>query len=143
MVFSVKLYLLTVPIFFLVDLLWLGVVARDVYQSRLGHLLASEVNWIAAMIFYLIYITGILLFAVVPGLAADSLRKTMRWAAAFGFFTYMTYELTNAATLPEWPWSIVIIDTLWGVALCTVVALASHLIGLRLKKYASPDPAGD
>ena len=137
MTFYIKLYLLTLPIFFVVDLLWLGVIARDIYQSRLGHLLVAEVNWIAAIVFYLIYIAGILLCAVVPGLAAESMRKTLSCAAAYGFFTYMTYELTNAATLPGWPLSVVIIDTTWGILLCTVVALASHLIGRRLRSSSS------
>lgn len=132
MLFYLKLYLLTVPVFFLLDMLWLGVVARDFYRSNLGHLLSDRVDWPAAIIFYLIYIGGILLFAVAPGLAADSLRKTALWAASFGFFTYATYELTNRATLPDWPMKIVLVDTLWGVALCTLVAIAAHLIGKQL-----------
>lgn len=132
MLFYLKLYLLTVPLFFLIDMLWLGVVAHDFYRSHLGHLLADRVDWPAAMIFYLIYISGILLFAVAPGLAADSLRKTALWAAGFGFFTYATYELTNRATLPDWPLKVVLVDTLWGIALCTLVAIAAHLIGKRL-----------
>lgn len=133
MLFYLKLYLLTVPVFFLIDMLWLGVVARDFYRSNLGHLLSDRVDWPAAIIFYLIYIGGILLFAVAPGLAADSLRKTALWAASFGFFTYATYELTNRATLPDWPMKkIVLVDTLWGVTLCTLVAIAAHLIGKQL-----------
>jgi len=138
MLFYLKLYLLTVPLFFLIDMLWLGVVARDFYRGHLGHLLADRVDWPAAMIFYLIYLSGILLFAVAPGLAADSLRKTALWAAGFGFFTYGTYELTNRATLPGWPLKVVLVDTLWGIALCTLVAIAAHLIGKRLGPRAKP-----
>ncbi len=129
MLFYLKLYLLTLPVFFLIDMLWLGIVARSVYQDNLGHLLAERVDWVAAIIFYLIYIAGILIFAVAPGLAANSLRKTLFLAAGFGFFTYATYELTNRATLPNWPLKIVVIDILWGVVLCTLVALGAHLIG--------------
>ncbi len=132
MLFYLKLYLLTVPVFFLIDMLWLGVVARDFYRSNLGHLLSGRVDWPAAIIFYLIYISGILLFAVAPGLAADSLRKTALWAAGFGFFTYSTYELTNRATLPDWPMKVVLVDTLWGITLCTLVAITAHLIGKQL-----------
>lgn len=134
MLFYIKLYLLTVPVFFLVDLLWLGVVARTYYQDQIGHLLADHVDWTAAISFYLVYILGILLFAVIPGLAAQSLRKTGVAAAGFGFFTYMTYELTNRATLPDWPWEIVLVDTFWGVTLCTIVASAAHLIARRLTR---------
>lgn len=129
MLFYLKLYLLTLPVFFLIDMLWLGIVARPVYQDNLGHLLAERVDWVAAIIFYLIYIAGILIFAVAPGLAADSLRKTLLLAAGFGFFTYATYELTNRATLPNWPLKIVVIDILWGVVLCTLVAMAAYFIG--------------
>lgn len=130
--FYINLYLLTVPLFFLIDMLWLGVVARDFYRGNLSHLLADQVDWVAAIIFYLIYIAGILLFAVVPGLAADSLRKTAVWAASFGFFTYATYELTNRATLPDWPMRLVIVDILWGITLCTLVGIAAHMIGKKL-----------
>jgi len=126
-----KLYLYTVPIFFAIDMLWLGVIAKQFYQTRLAHLLATDVNWAAALVFYAIYIAGILLFAVVPGLRARSLRKALLHAAGFGFFTYITYELTNMATLPNWPLSMVVIDTLWGVALCSAVAAAAYGIGVR------------
>ncbi|MFP4063176.1 MAG: DUF2177 family protein [Halochromatium sp.] len=129
MLFYLKLYLLTLPVFFVIDMLWLGVIARAFYRDSLGHLLAERVDWAAAIIFYLIYIAGILVFAVAPGLAADSLRKTILLAAGFGFFTYATYELTNRATLPDWPLKIVVVDTAWGVVLCCLVAMAAHLIG--------------
>ncbi len=132
MLFYLKLYLLSVPLFFLLDMLWLGVIARDFYRSQLGHLLSERVDWPAAIIFYLIYITGILLFAVAPGLAAESLRKTAFLGAAFGFFTYATYELTNRATLPAWPMKVVVVDTLWGMVLCTAVAVGAYLIARQL-----------
>lgn len=126
--FYLKLYLLTVPLFLVVDLLWLGVIAQGFYRGRLGHLLADGVNWPAAISFYLIYIAGILIFAVLPGLRADSLWLTLGWAAGFGFFTYITYELTNMATLPHWPIEVVLVDTLWGVVLCSLVAGGSFLL---------------
>ena len=123
-----KLYLATLPVFFAIDLLWLGVVARGVYQRNLSHLLSPAVNWPAALLFYLIYIAGIILFAVKPGLDAQSLAKAALWGALFGFFTYATYDLTNLATLKDWPIKIVVIDIAWGTVLCTSVASASYLI---------------
>jgi uncharacterized membrane protein len=125
----IKLYVLTVPVFFAVDLLWLGVIARGFYRDNLGHLLSPTVNWPAALAFYLIFIGGILYFAVLPALAQGSLRQALLNGALFGFFTYMTYELTNLATLPNWPLKVVIVDTAWGVALCASVAVGSYLIG--------------
>jgi uncharacterized membrane protein len=127
-----KLYAAMLPVFFAVDMLWLGVVADTFYRSRLGHLLAPEVNWPAALTFYLIYIAGILIFAVAPGLRAASLNKTLLLAAGFGFFTYETYELTNMATLPGWPISVVVVDSIWGVVLCTIVAAAGFTVGRRI-----------
>ncbi len=127
--FHLKLYLLTVPVFFAIDLIWLGVLAKDLYRDNLGHLLAPDVNWAAALGFYLIYIAGILYFAVVPALAENSLARAVVNGALFGFFTYITYELTNMATLPNWPFKIVLIDTLWGITLCASVAAGAYLIG--------------
>ncbi|WPL19838.1 putative membrane protein [Thiorhodovibrio winogradskyi] len=132
--FYLKLYLLTVPVFFAVDMLWLGWIAVDYYQQQIGHLLARQINWAAALAFYFTYIAGILLFAVLPGLKRRSLVHAATMASAFGFFTYITYELTNMATLPKWPLELVMVDTLWGMALCTSVASLSYLIGRWLQR---------
>lgn len=78
-----------------------------------------------AIIFYLIFIAGILIFAVLPGLYKDSLRHAAIWGALFGFFTYATYDLTNLALLKDWPLKVVIVDIVWGVVLCSVVASLS------------------
>jgi uncharacterized membrane protein len=126
--FYLKLYALTIPVFFVIDLLWLGVVAKGFYQRNLRYILSPDVNWPAAILFYLIYIAGILIFAVVPAVAKDSLRHAVLWGALFGFFTYMTYELTNLALLKDWPLNIVFVDILWGVVLCTAVATLSFYI---------------
>lgn len=133
MLFWLKLYLLTLPVFAAVDLLWIGVLARNLYKTNLGHLLSPTVNWAAAAVFYLLYIGGILLFAVRPGLEEASVARAALWGALFGFFTYMTYELTNAATLPNWPLKVILLDTLWGVVLCATVAAASTRIGMWLR----------
>ncbi|MHB1399978.1 MAG: DUF2177 family protein [Trichloromonadaceae bacterium] len=127
--YYLKLYLLTIPVFFAIDLLWLGVVAKGLYQKNLAHLLSPTVNWPAALLFYFIYIVGILLFAVRPALAAQSLSQAALWGALFGFFTYATYDLTNLATLRDWPITVVVVDIAWGTLLCTLVASVSYLIG--------------
>jgi len=131
--YYLKLYLLTIPVFFAIDLLWLGVLAKDFYQDNLFHLLSPEVNWLAAFLFYFIYICGIILFAVKPGLDAHSLARAALWGALFGFFTYATYDLTNLATLRHWPVKVVLVDIAWGTLLCTLVASGSYLIGRRLR----------
>ncbi len=126
-------YLLTVPVFFAIDMVWLGVIAKNLYQKQIGHLLAPTVNWPAAIIFYLIYIYGIIFFAVLPGVEKDSLRTVMVNAALFGAMAYATYDLTNLATLKNWPTTIVFIDIIWGAVLTTLVATASYYIALWVR----------
>ena len=123
--FYLMLYALTVPVFFIIDLIWLGMVAKGFYQNNLRYILRPDVKWSAAIIFYLIYIVGILIFAVLPAVAKDSWQHAALWGALYGFFTYATYELTNLALLKDWPLNIVIVDILWGVILCTAVATIS------------------
>jgi uncharacterized membrane protein len=136
---TIKLYLLTVPVFFAVDLLWLGVLARDFYKDQLGYILAPEVYWPAAILFYLLFIGGILYFAVAPALARGSVWRAVLNGLLFGFFTYMTYELTNLATLPGWPLKVVVMDSLWGMTLCASVAALSYLIGRWLQGSGAQD----
>jgi uncharacterized membrane protein len=128
-IYYLKLYLLTVPVFFAIDLVWLGLVARNFYQNNLSHLLSPAVNWPAAMSFYLMYIAGIILFAVRPALDEQSLAKAVIWGGLFGFFTYATYDLTNLATLRDWPIKVVVVDIAWGTLLCALVASGSFQIG--------------
>ena len=130
---ALKLYLLTIPVFFAIDMLWLGYVARAFYRDQLSAFLGAGFNWPAAFIFYLIFIVGILIFAVLPSLERDSLKHAIVYGALFGFFTYATYDLTNLATLPGWPLKVVIVDILWGSALCAAVAAASYGIGRWLQ----------
>ena len=123
--FYLKLYALTIPIFFFIDIIWLGVIARGFYRRRLDFILSPNVNWVAAVIFYLIYIAGILIFAVLPAVSRNSGSHAAVMGALYGFFTYSTYDLTNMATIKKWPLVIVVVDILWGICLCTLVALTS------------------
>ena len=125
----VYLYLLTLPVFFGIDMLWIGVLAKDFYRNNLGHLLRPDINWAAALIFYLLYIVGILIFATLPALEKQSLRQAVVLGALFGFFAYATYDLSNLATLKDWPINVVFVDILWGMFLTASVAAASFFIG--------------
>ena len=126
------LYGLTVPVFFAIDMVWLGVVARGFYRRQLGSFLSPQVNWTAAIVFYLLFIAGILTFAVLPGLRRESPLHTVMLGAFFGFVAYATYDLTNLATLRDWPLAVTLIDMLWGAVLSGSVALASYAIGRKL-----------
>jgi uncharacterized membrane protein len=125
----IYLYLLTIPVFFAIDIIWLGLIARRFYRNNLGHLLRTNVNWAAAIIFYLLYILGILIFAVMPALENNSLLQAMILGGLFGFFAYATYDLTNLATLKNWPVKVVVVDMVWGVVLTSSVSSASFFIG--------------
>ena len=125
-------YGITALVFFAVDLFWLGVIAKNLYAKYLGHLMAEQVNWVAALIFYALYIVGIILFAVDPGVRSDSLARAVVWGVLFGFFTYTTYDLTNLATLKGWPVTIVFIDIAWGMILCGIVSAAGFRAATRL-----------
>lgn len=127
-----SLYLLTAVVFFAIDMLWLGWLARDFYREKLAFVLSNETNWAAAIIFYLMYIGGILYFAVVPGLRAGDWQTALLNGALFGFFCYATYDLTNMATIREWPLIVVIVDIIWGMVLTGTVAFAGYWIGRKL-----------
>jgi uncharacterized membrane protein len=125
----VKLYLLTAIVFFAIDLVWLGVVAAGFYRRHLGGLLAEKVRWGAAILFYLIFIAGLIVFAVLPGLAAGSLARTLTLGAFLGFFAYATFDLTCRALFREFPLVVVVVDMVWGTCLSAAVTCAGYGIG--------------
>ena len=130
--YFVKLYILTIPIFFIVDILWLGVVAKAYYERQLSGILAQNVNWKAAITFYLIYIAGIIFFAVRPSVEAQSITRAALLGALYGFFTYATYDLTNMATIDGWPLQFAVVDIGWGTILCSTVSSLSFVIAIRV-----------
>ncbi|HMQ00809.1 MAG TPA: DUF2177 family protein [Cyclobacteriaceae bacterium] len=121
-------YALTTVVFFAVDMLWLGLIAKGIYNKHLGFLLADQVNWYAAIIFYLLFIAAIFVFVIFPALEKQSLFHAMLYGAMFGFITYATYDLTNLATVKNWPLNIVFIDMAWGTVLTAIVASAGYSI---------------
>lgn len=126
-----KLYLVSLMTFLAIDMLWLGLVARSFYQQQLGFIMAPSVNWFAAAIFYLLFIVGILFFVVVPGLESGSHKTTLLRAALFGLITYATYDLTNLATIKDWPVLITVVDLLWGIILSVSVSSVGFVFGKR------------
>jgi uncharacterized membrane protein len=128
MAYFLKLYFSTLVVFFAIDMLWLGLVARTFYRKHLGFLMAPNPNWLAAVIFYLLFIAGILIFVVLPGVDSGSLRDTLLRAAFFGLVTYATYDLTNLATLKDWPVIVTAVDLAWGTLLSTLVSAAAFFI---------------
>lgn len=117
----IYIYLLSVPVFMGLDFLWLGFIAKGWYQSSLGYLL-GPVNWGAAVAFYLVFLLGLTFFATFPAFNGGSIWYALILGALFGFFTYATYDLTNYATIRDWPLFITLIDMAWGTFLGGAVA---------------------
>ena len=122
---SLIAYVTTLAVFALLDFVWLGFIARDLYKSRIGDLMLAEPNWTAAALFYLMFMVGIVVFAVLPALDADSWKHAALYGALFGFFCYATYDLTNLATLKGWSVTIVVADIVWGMVVSGVAATVS------------------
>lgn len=125
-------YGVSVPVFFVVDMIWLGVIARGFYRKALEPLLTPNINWTAAIIFYLLFLVGVLVFALLPGMEKRSLVYTVKMAALFGFIAYATYDLTNLATLRDWPLMLSIVDMIWGSFLSASTAGLTYLIMTRI-----------
>ena len=121
-------YVISFVSFLAIDLLWLGFIARPVYTKYLGYIMAEQTKWGSAIVFYVLFVAGVVYFATWPALQEGSLIKAILNGALIGFLAYMTYELTNHAVLKGWPWQIVVIDILWGTFLGAVVAGAGYYI---------------
>jgi uncharacterized membrane protein len=123
-------YLAIVVTMMILDVIWIGGVARPLYNRGIGHLMTAQPNWFAAVAFYLLYAVGLMAFVVRPRARGDW-RLAAAWGAAFGFMTYMTYDLTNLATLRDWPLSLSFIDVAWGCIATGLAATAGRLVSDR------------
>ncbi|PKK97476.1 MAG: DUF2177 domain-containing protein [Tenericutes bacterium HGW-Tenericutes-3] len=123
-----KLYAIAFVVFLVIDLIWLGLIAKNIYANYLGSLMAPKVNWIAAIIFYLLFIVGLVFFVIEPAVAKDSWSYALLAGMLFGLITYATYDLTNLATLKDWPITITIIDLIWGTSLGGLVSMITFFL---------------
>jgi uncharacterized membrane protein len=122
-------YCVTAVVFLGIDFVWLSRIARDFYSSRLGDQLLAQPRLGAAAAFYLVYVAGIVIFAIVPALKADSVRLVILLGAFFGLVAYATYDMTNYATLRNWPLVVVFVDIAWGTFLTALSAFAGFHAG--------------
>lgn len=128
------LYAVTLVIFFAIDMVWLTVVAKAFYRKHLGYLMAPKIGWSAALLFYLLFIAGLVVFAVRPGLAAGGPGKALLLGAFLGLVSYATYDLTNQATVKDWPAVVTVVDLVWGTTLGGLVSWVSAIAGKALLK---------
>ncbi len=130
---------ITLGVFLAIDALWLGVIARGLYRRELGFLLAEEVRWGAAALFYLLYVAGVLIVVVLPHQEA-TLVRTMVIGGVFGLCAYAAYDLTNLATVARWPVLVTVVDMIWGTVLTAATALGGGLAARWLLRPQNPPP---
>jgi uncharacterized membrane protein len=131
LVYSVS-YIAASGLFFIVDMVWLSIMASRFYRPTLGDMALSGVNVAPAIAFYILYPIGLVIFAILPGLRSGSMTTALLYGALFGFFTYATYDLTNQATLRNWTIQLTLVDIVWGSALAAAAAMAGYLIAIKL-----------
>jgi len=127
-----KLYCIALPVFFALDMVWLGLVAKSFYARHIGLLMKSDVNWLAAILFYLLFIAGLVAFVFVSAVDKGSCVRALLFGALFGLITYATYDLTNLATLKDWPFAVTVVDMAWGMVLACGVSAVTWLVASKL-----------
>jgi len=132
MMINIWIYLITFTIFMIIDLVWLGFVGKGLYQKYLSTLLKKDVNWTAALLFYGLFILGLLIFVIVPSYQNQDILDGFLRGGLFGLFMYATYDLTNLATLKGWPIPITIIDLTWGTFLGSLTSGIAVSVALWL-----------
>lgn len=126
-----KLSLLALPVLIVLDLLWLGLIAKNFYSAQIGGLLKGDVNWVAAIIFYLIFITGLVVFVISPAVEKSSWTHALMFGALFGLVCYATYDLTNLAVTKDWPVLVTIVDMAWGAMLASLVSISTYFLAMK------------
>ena len=128
----IKLYLIALSVFLAIDMVWLVFIAKNFYAKQIGFLMAKNPNLVAAFIFYLIFIAGLIVFVINPALDKKLWTQALLMGAFFGLVTYATYDLTNLATVKNWPLIITIVDLIWGTVLSATVSVVTYFIAQKL-----------
>jgi len=126
------LYFSTLLVFFVIDLIWLLLMNSRFYKIQLAGLMSNKVNWLPAILFYLLFIVGVLLLVVLPAVDRDSWIRAMLLGGLLGMIAYSTYDLSNLATIKNWPVVVTIVDIVWGTVLSAIVATISFYIARAL-----------
>jgi uncharacterized membrane protein len=128
----IKHFLIALPAFIVIDMIWLILVARKFYREQIGFLMRPDIVWPAAIIFYLLFIAALVVFVITPAVEKNSLAHALLYGAFFGLVTYATYDLTNLSTLKDWPVLVTIVDLIWGMVLASSVSVVTYLISARI-----------
>ena len=129
----VKLFGIALPTFLVLDLLWLGIIARPFYRAQLGPLMKEDVGWPAAVAFYVIYVAGIVILAVWPAVEKESCIQAISLGACLGLVAYAAFDLTGLATLEGFPRTMALVDLAWGTVLTGSVSAVTYQVWFFLR----------
>jgi len=129
----VWLYLITFAAFLVIDFVWLTTMGDRFYRAQLGSLMREQANLPVALLFYVFYVVGVLVLAVMPGVEAESVVKAAAYGALLGFVAYGTYDITNLSTIRDWPVVVTVVDLVWGSVLTGSVATVGYFVARWLK----------
>lgn len=127
----IKLYLIALPICFVLDFIWLSLIAKNFYHQQIGYIMKDNFNLFAASLFYIFYIAGLVFFVIAPSIAKGSWVQAILLGAFLGFIAYSAYDLTNLATLKNWPIAVTVVDILWGMILSGSVSVLTYFIASK------------
>jgi uncharacterized membrane protein len=128
----IKLFFIALGVFFAIDMVWLVLIAKKFYSKQIGFLMKPDINWTAAIIFYLLFIAGLVTFVISPAVGKHSWVHALLFGALFGLITYATYDLTNLATIKDWPVLVTIVDLAWGMVLSAAVSALTYVIFVKV-----------
>ena len=129
-----KIYAVMLVAFVALDAVWLGLIARTFYSKHLGYLLADKPIWAAAGVFYLLFVLGLLVLVVLPGIEAGSVKRVVLLGLVYGLVTYGTYDLTNLALVKDWPWIVTVVDLCWGAGLSIALGWIGFVAGRMMMR---------
>ena len=127
-----KLYAIALPVFFVIDMVWLGLVAKNFYRDQIGFLMKSDILWTPAIVFYLLFVVGLVAFVIAPAIEKNSWVHALLFGALFGLITYATYDLSNLATLKDWPLLVTVVDLAWGTTLAASVSTVTYFLARKM-----------
>jgi uncharacterized membrane protein len=128
----IRLFLIALPVFFVIDMIWLVLVAKKFYNEQLGFIMRQDIKWMAAILFYLIFIAALVTFVITPAIEKHSWLQALLYGAFFGLVTYATYDLTNLATLKDWPVLVTVVDLIWGSTLAALISVITYFVSAKI-----------
>lgn len=127
-----KIYLTALFVFLVIDITWLGLIARNFYRKHMGFLMKSEVDWIPALLLYMLFVAALVLFVINPAIEKESWMHALLFGAFFGLVAYASYDLTNLATIKNWPMVVTLVDIAWGVTVSVSVSVITYFIVTKI-----------